>query len=522
MKILTAAQMRELDRAAIEDRGLPSATLMERAGRAVAEAAARMVEGEEGIIVIVCGRGNNGGDGFVAARHLVHLGLDVQVFLAAKAADLSGDARANLLRLPEVGLEAIALTDPTPVAAACQNASLIIDALLGTGLTGEVRGFAADLIRTMNDSGRPILAVDLPSGLDSDTGAVLGVAVRARETVTLGLPKLGLYLYPGQDLAGDILIAGLGFPADLVAASPSAAELIEPDWVRRLLPRRRKSANKGDFGRVLLIAGSVGLTGAACLAAQAALRAGAGLVYVGCPASLNDILEVKLTEAITLPLPETPERTLHPSALDRLLALADSMDVLAIGPGLSRHPETAQLVRELVARCPKPFVLDADGLNAVADDPSVLAGDHAPAVLTPHPGELARLLGESVSEVQSHRAECVRRTAQTFRSVLILKGACSLIAEDNQGLMVNPTGNPGLATGGTGDVLTGIIASLIGQGLTPFTAAAAGAYVHGLAGDIATDRLGQVSLIAGDLLATLPESLLHVMTGGRGERRVRD
>ncbi len=521
MKILTAAQMRYLDRTA-QDHGIPGAILMERAGRAVAEAALRLVEGEEGPIVIICGRGNNGGDGFVAARHLIHMGLDVQVFLAARADDVSGDARTNLLRLPEVGLEAIELTDPAPVAAACQNASLIVDALLGTGLSGEVRGLVADLIRVMNDSARAILAVDLPSGLDSDTGAILGVAVRARETVTLGLPKLGLYLYPGQDLAGDITVADLGFPADLVAATPSAAELTEPDWVGRQIPRRDRSANKGDFGRVLIVAGSVGMTGAACLAAQAALRAGAGLVYVGCPASLNDILEVKLTEAITIPLPETEERTLHPSARDRVLTLADSMDVLAIGPGLSRHPGTAQLVRDLVARCPKPFVLDADGLNAVAEDTSVLTGDHAPAVLTPHPGELARLLGASVSEVQAHRAELARKAAQIFRSVLVLKGAYSLSVEDNQRLMVNPTGNPGLATGGTGDVLTGIIASLIGQGLTPFIAAAAGAYVHGLAGDIVADRLGHVSLIAGDLLAALPESLLHVMTGGRGERRVRD
>jgi hydroxyethylthiazole kinase-like uncharacterized protein yjeF len=513
MKILTAAQMQELDRRAIAS-GIPGADLMERAGIAVAEAAARL--SEQGPIVVVCGRGNNGGDGFVAARHLTQMGRKARVLLAARRDDVAGDARANLLRLAEVGIEVAEVTDATLIAAACREASLIVDALFGTGLCGEVRGLAAELIRAMNDSGRPVLSVDIPSGLDSDTGAVLGEAVRAAETVTMGLPKLGLYLYPGQDYAGEIAVADLGFPPDLVAASPCAAELTEPDWVGGLIPSRARSAHKGEFGRVLIIAGSVGMTGAACLAAEAALRMGSGLVYVGCPASLNDILEVKLTEAITIPLPETPERTLHPDALGRILELAETMDAVAIGPGLSLHPETAQLIRQLVRKCPKPFALDADGLNAFAGDTAVLEGAPAPAVLTPHPAELARLLEISTEQVQNGRAESAKKAAQTLRGVLVLKGANSLICEPNRGLRVNPTGNPGLATGGTGDVLTGIIASLIGQGLTPYDAAAAGAYLHGLAGDIAADRLGRVSLIAGDLLETLPDAVLHVMTGGRG------
>ncbi len=510
MKIVTAAQMRALDRAASEGRGLAGRVLMERAGTAVAEAAARLArERPLGDVVIVCGRGNNGGDGFVAARHLVKLGFPVRVLLVGAAAEVAGDAQENLQRLQEAALTASEVQQAAPVAEACRQASVVVDALLGTGLSGEVRGLAAEVIQAMNEAGPPVLAVDIPSGLEADTGAVLGVAVRAVATVTMGLPKLGLYLYPGMDFAGEISVADIGFPDDLVAESPFAATLTEAEWVGQLLPRRVRSAHKGDLGRVLLIAGSVGMTGAATLAAEAALRAGTGLAYVGVPESLNDVLEVKLTEALTYPLPETPERSLHRRALDRILARSEEMDALAIGPGVSRHPETAALIRELVARVQKPFVLDADGLNAVAEDPSALEGEHAPCVLTPHPGEMSRLLGLSIGEVQAKRLEVARAAAARFRSTVVLKGQYSVVA-DAERLMLNPTGNPGMATGGTGDVLTGVIASLIGQHLSVFKAAAAGAYLQGLAGDVAAEQVGPVSLLAGDLVTALPEAFRRV------------
>jgi len=511
MKILTAAQMRDFDRAAIETRGIRGAQLMERAGRAVAERAVRLArEAPAGDIVIICGRGNNGGDGFVAARHLAGRGFRVQVFLAAEREAVTGDAGENLGRLAEAGIEAVEVADAAPVAAACRDAALVVDALLGTGLSGEVRGLAADLIRAMNEAGRPVLAVDVPSGLEADTGAELGVAVQAVETVTMGLPKLGLCLYPGMDRAGRLTVADIGFPPDLVAASPCAAELTEAAWVARLLPKRDRSAHKGEFGRLLVVAGSVGMTGAATLAAESALRAGTGLAYVGCPGSLNDILEVKLTEALTHPLPETPERSLDSTGLSRILELSEEMDVLAIGPGVSRHPGTAQLIRGLVAQGRKPFVLDADGLTACADEPSALEGAHAAAVITPHPGEMSRLMGISTGEVQAKRYEVAQAAARRFRAVVVLKGAYTIIAEGER-TMINPTGNPGLATGGTGDVLTGVVASLLGQGLAPFEAAAAGAYLHGLAGDIAAERRGRASLIAGDLVEALPEAFARVL-----------
>jgi hydroxyethylthiazole kinase-like uncharacterized protein yjeF len=512
VKIVTAEQMRELDRRAIQDRGIPGLALMENAGRAVAEAAVRMTRASPGRpIVVLCGRGSNGGDGLVAARHLAQMGRTPQVLLAAAPDEITGDAAANLSRLSEVGLSPTAVSEPGVVGRACSRAGLVVDALLGTGLAGEVRGLPRQLIEALSNTHLPVLAVDVPSGLDADSGRPLGAAVQARETVTMGLPKIGLYLYPGCDYAGRVSVADIGLPADLLDESPAVAELTVPTWVRFLLPRRRTAAHKGDFGRVLVIAGSAGMTGAACLSAEAALRVGAGLVTVGCPASINDILEVKLTEVITFPLPETYERTLDTRALALILDLAEQTDVLAIGPGLSRQPDTAVLLRRLVARAEKPMVIDADGLNALADTAALLEGDHAPTVLTPHPGEMARLMEVTAEEVQANRLHFAEAATNRFQSVIILKGACTLIAEQGRPLMVNPTGNPGMASGGTGDVLTGMVAGLMAQGLLPFEAAAAAAYLHGLAGDLAAQQVGEASLLAGDVLRALPEALNTVL-----------
>jgi NAD(P)H-hydrate epimerase len=514
VKIVTAQQMRELDRAAIQERGIPGLALMENAGSAVAAACVRLTSTQRGRrIVIICGRGNNGGDGLVAARRLKEMGYEVAVFLAAAKADVSGDAMASLGRLDAAGVEVSEVDEPEPVAKSCRGASLVVDALLGTGLTGKVRGLPGKLIEAVSECGVPVLAVDVPSGLDVDSGEPLGLAMQAVETVTMGLPKLGLFLYPGMDYAGRVTVADIGFPADLVSEAPSVGDLMDPEWVRLLLPRRRRSAHKGRLGRVLVIAGSAGMTGAAYLCAEGALRIGAGLVTVGCPASVNDVLEMKLTEAMTFPLPETYTRTLDTRALALILELAEDADVIALGPGLSREPETAVLVRRLVARVEKPMVIDADALNALADASVILEGEHAPAVLTPHPGEMGRLMGVSTQHVQARRAHFAEAAAKRFRATLILKGACSLIAEPGRALTVNPTGNPGMATGGTGDVLAGLVAGLIAQGLLPFEAAAAATYLHGLAGDIAAEEIGELSLKAGDLVETVPDAIARVSEG---------
>ncbi|MFB3881974.1 MAG: NAD(P)H-hydrate dehydratase [Armatimonadota bacterium] len=511
MKIVTARQMRELDRRAIEERGIPSLTLMENAGRSVAEAAARLTEScPHQPIVIACGSGNNGGDGLVAARLLAERGRRVQVFLAAAQDKLSEDAAANLRRLTERGIGVTEVTETGPFARACSGAALVLDALLGTGLSGKVRGLVGELIECTNASGAGVLAVDVPSGMDADTGEPLGISVRATETVTMGLPKMGLFLYPGMDLAGRVSVADIGLPSELVDESPAAAELVDPNWVGMILPRRRPSAHKGSQGRVLIIAGSAGMTGAACLCARGALRVGAGLVTVGCPASVNDILEVKLTEAMTFPLPETYTRALDTRALALILELAQEASVIAIGPGLSREPETAVLVRRLVARVEKPMVIDADGINALADAAMILEAEHAPAVLTPHPGEMGRLMQVSAEKVQARRTHFAEAAARRFGTTVALKGAYSVIADPARALAINPTGNPGMATGGTGDVLTGMIAGLMAQGLLPFEAATAAAYCHGLAGDIAAESTGQGSMLAGDLVEAVPEALRRV------------
>ena len=511
MKIVTTQQMRELDRKAIEELGIPGLTLMENAGRAVADAAVRLTDHcAQRPIVIVCGRGNNGGDGLVAARQLAQRGRRVQLLLAAAREDLTGDAAASLRRLTEAGIHVTEVTDIEPVARACSGAALVVDALLGTGLSGKVRDLAGQLIEAINASGAQVLAVDVPSGLDADTGEPLGIAVRAAETVTMGLPKIGLFLYPGMDYAGRVSVADIGLPPEPAEESPSVADLVDPGWVRMILPRRRPSAHKGRQGRVLIIAGSVGFTGAACLCAQGALRVGAGLVTVGCPASVNDILEVKLTEAMTFPLPETYTRALDTRALALILELAQEASVIALGPGLSREPETAVLVRRLTARVERPMVIDADGINALADAAMILEGDHAPAVLTPHPGEMARLMQVATEKVQARRTHFAESAAKRFKSTVVLKGACSVIGDPGRSLAINATGNPGMATGGTGDVLTGMVAGLIAQGLLPFEAATAATYLHGLAGDIAAEKIGQGSMLAGDLVEAVPEAIQRV------------
>jgi len=517
VKIVTAQQMRELDRKAIQERGIPDLTLMENAGRAVAEAVARLAaDGNGRPIVILCGRGNNGGDGLVAARYLQESGHRVQVHLAAAKSDVTGAAETNLRRLEEMGIEVTELGDSQPAISALASAGVVVDALLGTGLSGKVRGLAGQLIEVVNASGHPVLAVDVPSGLDADTGEPLGLAVRATETVTMGLPKVGLLLYPGMDYVGRLTVVDIGFPPDLVSDTAAVADLMEPEWVRMLLPRRRESAHKGSFGRVLVVAGSEGMTGAACLCAQGALRVGAGLVTVGCPASINDVLEVKLTEAMTFPLPETYNRTLDTRALALILELADEASVVALGPGLSREPETAVLVRRLAARVERPMVIDADGINALADAAMILEGEHAPAVLTPHPGEMARLMGVATEQVQARRLHFAEAAAKRFRSAVVLKGARSIVAERGRPLTVNPTGNPGMASGGTGDVLTGMAAGLIAQGLLPFEAAAAATYLHGLAGDIAAERIGEACVLATDVAEALPAAIRRLEKGNPG------
>ncbi len=510
MKLVSTAQMRELDRQAIEELGIPSVVLMENAGRGTYQVLRQEFPLLEGPVAVLAGRGNNGGDGLVVARYLANADLPVTVFLLARRDQVSGDARVNLEIAQRLGLEIVEIGTEEDLHALMHRlarAALIVDALLGTGLKDEVRGLLRPLIDKINHLRVPVLAVDIPSGLSADSGRPLGAAVRAQVTVTYGLPKLGQILAPGRDYVGRLWQVDISIPPALTQGLP--VELAEAEELRACLPARPFASHKGTFGHLLVLAGSEGKTGAASLTAEGALRTGAGLVTVGVAASLNDILEVKLTEAMTLPLPEAPAaRALGREALKPIFQfLKGKITAVALGPGLGTHLETQELVRHLVRQLPLPLVIDADGVNALEADQGSVREAAGPRILTPHPGEMARLLGCSPREVQEARLDTARQVAAGLKAWVVLKGAQTVVASPEGALSLNPTGNPALASGGTGDVLTGLIGGFLAQGLTPWDAARLGVYLHGLAADYLAAETGPRGLIAGDLLAVFPEML---------------
>jgi NAD(P)H-hydrate epimerase len=509
--------MQELDRRAAAEYGIPSLLLMENAGaETVREMRATFPALSRSRVAILCGRGNNGGDGFVVARHLLNQGVTVRTFLLGRRGEVKGDARVNLETLEKMGAALVEVTDTGELATLSEgmpSTDVVVDALLGTGTQGPARDLLAEAIELVNRAGRPVVAVDIPSGLGADDSEPPGPAVRAALTVTFALPKRSLLLYPAASYAGVVRIVDIGIPSALCRDPELRLGLLEAQDAVPAFPRRDPAAHKGSFGHVLVVAGSVGKTGAAVLTSLAAQRIGAGLVTLAIPESLNDIMEVKLTEVMTEPLPETEARTLGRDALDRLVRLAEGKSVLAIGPGLGTHPSTQELVRDLLGVLRLPIVLDADGLNALAGRAELLGRAAGPVILTPHPGELSRLLGIARDELLRQRIPVVQEVAGRFNVTLVLKTAHTVIASPKGDAAIVPTGNPGMATGGTGDVLTGIIAGLLAQGVDPGLAARAGAYVHGLAGDLAAERMGQEAMLAGDLLESVPEAIRQVKTG---------
>jgi len=505
--------MRALDRHTIEALGVPAALLMESAGRAVAETASAARAG--GAVVVVCGTGSNGGDGLVAARHLRQAEVPVRVWLVGDPAGVRGEAGANLARARAFGVPVEAAAPPVP-----GPGDVVVDALLGTGLARSIEGAAAEAIgwiAAARARGAKVVAVDLPSGLDADTGQPHGTAVAADVTVTCGLPKLGLALEPGRSLAGRVLVARIGI-ADRAPEATPEAWLVTRAVAAAWLPARPRSGHKGRFGHALVVAGSRGKAGAAALAARGALRAGAGLVTIACPAPESAALQAGLPEAMTAPLAAGPEGGLAQHGVEDLLALAGERDVVALGPGLGTEPGTVAAIRGVVARCDRPLVLDADGLNALASQPALLKGRKAASILTPHPGEAARFVGLMAADVNRDRVGIARSLAERTRSVVALKGAATVIASPDGRVAVNPTGGAALGTGGTGDVLCGVVAGLVAQGLGAFEAAALGVYLHGLAGDRWQARHGDAGLRASELADGIPEARCAVQEneGGRG------
>lgn len=511
MRVVTASQMQNIDRRTIEQYGIPGLELMERAGLGVVRTIEEMlVNVADKKVVIFCGRGNNGGDGFVIARRLFQRGAQVEPYLLGQEKDIKGDAWVNLERVLGLGLEVKSITEREQMASSL-DADLIVDAIFGTGIKGAVKGLAAEVIELINNAEALVVAVDVPSGLNTDTGAVEGPCVQAEVTVTMALPKRGLLLSPGREYAGRLEVVDIGVPPKAIEEEGVNVELLEDKDIAALLPVRPPDAYKGDCGRVSVIAGSVGMTGAAALTCQGVMGSGAGMAILAIPESLNDIMEVKLTEVMTRPLPETEERTLSLAAEPKIWELLEWADVLAIGPGLSRHEETKALVRRILAKVDIPTVIDGDGLNALAEDVDMLSQVKTDIVLTPHAGELSRLIPRSIAEVNAWRIEVAQGSAKDF-GVVVLKGSPTIIADPSGEAFINPTGNAGMATAGSGDVLTGAIAGLMAQGLRGIEAAKVGVFIHGLAGDMVARRKGQWGLIAGDLVDALPEAMVSVDT----------
>jgi hydroxyethylthiazole kinase-like uncharacterized protein yjeF len=524
MRVLSAAQMRDADRRTIEDIGIPSLVLMENAGRQVV-AAIEAMHGEllEQQVAVLCGRGSNGGDGFVVARTLMQRGISVSVFLLGRVADIRGDARVNLEILGRLGTTVVEIDDSQAWElhfSEVRDCSLIIDAIFGTGLNAPVSGLIESVIADVNASGITVVSIDVPSGLSADGVDPIGASIEADMTVTLGAPKLPLVLPPGETRAGDIVIADIGIPAEVIDSveGPRVA-LLTRGGMRELLTPRTPESHKGDFGRVLIVAGSRGKTGAAHLAAMGALRSGAGLVTVATPAGCQPVIASMGPEYMTDALAEIAggEGGIDPEGVEHVLEIA--RDVVAIGPGLGQSAATARFITALVDRASMPLVIDADGLNAFTDHPDRLAGrEGRDVIITPHPGEMARLVGMSTDEVQSSRLEVARNFATAHHVYVVLKGHRTLIATPDGEVFINPTGNPGMATGGTGDVLTGMIAAWLAQLLDAEAACKLAVYLHGVAGDLAEVDEGEVAMTATDVADHIGDAILEIT----GRRKVVD
>ena len=532
MRLVTAQEMGAMDQKASSEYGIPGVVLMENAGFRVADLVTSLLDQKNHCtIIILAGKGNNGGDGFVAARHLFNRGIQVQVFLAADPDKIKGDALINLNIWRKMGQKTYPLlknNDLNLFRLAIMKVDLVVDALYGTGFAGELPEHMTSVIEIVNASNKPVVAIDIPSGLEADTGRAQGQGVKAKHTVTFALPKLGLVLPEAKEYVGKLHVEDISIPAAItdiekestakVSRKGSPANglicrcLVTKELVEEWWPKRFGAEHKGDFGRVLVIAGSRGMSGAAVLAAQAAARAGAGLVSLGVPEGIHDITEAKLTEVMTFPLPQTARGILSRTALDEILKRADKCDVLAIGPGLGQDEEIEALVKEMMPQLKTPCILDADGLNALGSQAEILSTALTDLVITPHPGEMSRLTGLSIEQIQKNRLEVATTKAVQWNSIVVLKGAGTVVAGPDNKLFINNTGNSGMATGGSGDVLTGLIAGLVSQGMPPLLAAAAGVYLHGLAGDFAARKKGLAGLIAGDILEQLPKALQTVET----------
>jgi hydroxyethylthiazole kinase-like uncharacterized protein yjeF len=509
MRLVTAEMMREMDRIAIQERNIPSIELMENAALGVAEKVLReSVHHPLKRGLIVCGRGNNGGDGIAVARLLASEGLRLILVLLCKGAELKGDPAINFERLPpEVLLREVETPEDLDRAfEALDEVDFIVDAILGTGMTGEITGLPRKAIELINAIDKPVFAVDIPTGVNADTGAILGDAVRADFTATFGMPKVGLYLYPGADCAGEITVIDIGIPDDVIDSFTYPIQTIEPSWASESVKPRDRNSHKVDYGRLLVAAGKTGMLGAAYMVCQGALRAGVGLVTAAVIAQDYPILATKLVEGMTRPVSTGPAGTFHPASIDNMTDLLDTADALAVGPGIGTEAEVVEFLNRLLSSYKGPVVIDADGIKNLRGMENLVRDRDVPGVITPHPGEFTALTGIPKEQILADRVKAASDLSRSLNTTVVLKGARTVIAEPGGNARLNLTGNPGMASGGSGDVLTGIIAGLIAQGYAPFDAACLGVFLHGLAGDLACAEMGEMSLIASDLIDYLPKA----------------
>ena len=510
MRIVTPERMREIDRMAVEKYGIPGIVLMENAGRRVAEEVLKLPGGRKNRVVLVAGKGSNGGDVMAAARHLYNNGVPVRVFLVDKPGRVTGDAGVNADILARMGIPVVEVSDGPRLKAleeALAWGQVAVDGIFGTGLKGEVRGVPLDAIRAVNDSGCTVVSADIPSGVDGETGRVCGECVHASVTVTFGYAKAGLLQYPGAEYVGRLIVADISIPGIITEGIKPGMVMLTGEYVSELVPGRKPDTHKGSCGRVAVIGGSEGMTGAVVLASLGCLRSGAGLVKTVLPGALNYVIESRVVEAMSVPLGEGMTFKLDDKTKERLAEVLNWASAAVVGPGMGVDDSRAAFLEFVLfnARC--PLVLDADALNCLALKMDLLKRVSVPVVVTPHPGEMARLTGKSTGQIQADRVKAAAAFAKEWGAVSVLKGANSVIAGTDGNIYINTTGNPGMASGGMGDVLAGMIASFIAQGLEPVKAACAAAYIHGRAADLLAEEKGMYGLTASDLAERIPSAI---------------
>ncbi|HEY5583002.1 MAG TPA: NAD(P)H-hydrate dehydratase [Ruminiclostridium sp.] len=517
MKAVTGTEMGKIDKYSIEQIGIPGMVLMENAALKIVKHIELYFEQKPQAmknVVLVAGKGNNAGDAFAVARHLIIGGSTVKLYCLFDKECINGDARLNFDILQSIGAVTEFLENDSELdnlSADIKNAQIVVDGIFGTGFRGQVQGYIAKVIETINKNSKHTISIDTASGIEATTGKIVGTCVQAHKTVTFELPKIGQLNYPGAHYTGELVVESIGIPMQAIESIEINTNLTDIDFIKTVIPKRKAEFNKGDCGKVAIVTGSLGMAGSGCIAARASLKSGSGLVYVAGPSSLINIYQTVVPEAIAIKL-EDSNGVITQQSISTILEIFKKCNVAAIGPGLSTDDSIYNIISSLAEKASIPVVLDADALNAVAKNTKIFQEFRKDVVITPHPGEMGRLTGLDVSYIQQNRIEVARKYASLWGVVVVLKGARTIIADKNGAVYINPTGNAGMATAGSGDALTGIITSLIGQGVGAFEAAVAGAYLHGLAGDIAAASKGEHGLTAMDIVENVPYAITNTIS----------